>query len=206
MPRFITHAEVSAIPDGGVVYLEDDAELTPLAAERARARGLEVKSGRPPAADSEGLVEAVTAGVLSRLGPVAGGDAERVVRAVAAALRDAEPPCPPAGLPPSADYCASYIDAERRRAQRKAVITTTGRNQKGVVARLTTVIANLGGDILDIAQTLVGDYFTMLLVVDTGGLSVSFADFQAAIQGVMRELGAQSLIMHEDIVTSMHRV
>jgi ACT domain-containing protein len=204
MPRFVTHAEVSAIPDGGVVYLEDDAELTPLAAERARARGLEVRSGRAPAA--EGLVEAVTAGVLARLGPVASGDAERVVRAVAAALREAEPPSPPSGLPPSADYCASYLDAQRRRVQRKAVITTTGRNQKGVVARLTTAIANLDGDILDIAQTLVGDYFTMLLVVDTEHLSVSFADFQAAVHGVMRELGAQSLVMHEDIVTSMHRV
>ena len=41
------------------------------------------------------------------------------------------------------------------------MLTATGRNQKGIVARLTTVIAELGGDILDISQTLVGDYFTM---------------------------------------------
>jgi ACT domain-containing protein len=86
------------------------------------------------------------------------------------------------------------------------VLTTTGRNQPGIVARIATAIADQGGDILDISQTLVGDYFTMLLIVDIGDLRVPFADFQAAIKQVASELGIQAILMHEDLVSSLHRV
>ena len=47
-------------------------------------------------------------------------------------------------------------------------------------------IAELGGDILDISQTLVGDYFTMIIVVDTASLGVPFADFKASLEAVRR--------------------
>ena len=47
---------------------------------------------------------------------------------------------------------------------------------------MTARIAELGGDILDISQTLVGDYFTMIVVVDTATLDVAFADFKAAME------------------------
>ena len=88
----------------------------------------------------------------------------------------------------------------------RAVITVTGRNRKGIVARLTAVIAEQGGDILDIAQTLVGEFFTMLVIVDIAELAVSFADFKAAIQATTEQLGAQAILMHEDLVRSLHRV
>ena len=204
MARIITHADIAALGDGSVLQVPEDAQLTPLAEERARARGIALqRGGAAPAA----LAQAVTEQVLRRLGGT-GVDPEQVVREVMAALEGAGAGdgVTTAGSPATLDYCAAFLEQERARARRRAVITTTGKNQKGVVARLTTIIAGLGGDILDISQTLVSDYFTMILIVDTATLSSPFADFKAEIEGACRDLGIQCLVMHEDIVTSLSRV
>lgn len=217
MARIITHADITRIADGGVLYIEPGAQLTPLAAERVKARGISVQVGAP----SPGLTLAqdVAERVLSRLVPpgteVAPPVIERVVAEVMGALGESPGPSgdtgggDPIGVgapTPSADYCAAYLEAERHRARRRAILTTTGRNQKGIVARLTAVIAELGGDILDLSQTLVGDYFTMILVVDTAELSASFAAFKGAIEEVGQQMGFQCMVMHEDVVTALGRV
>ena len=219
MARIITHAELIAVPDGGVVYLEEGAELTPLARERAAARGLRVERGAAQVAShlsDPATLAAVAEQVAARIGATSPEALEAVTREVVAALGTSGAPGPgseaanvtggPGGLPPSVDYCSSFRAAERRRARRRAVLTATGRNHRGIVARLTGAIAEHGGDILDISQTLVSDYFTMLLIVDIGELSVSFADFQTSLSQVAAELGVQAILMHEDLVTSLHRV
>jgi ACT domain-containing protein len=232
MARIITHAELIAVPDGGVIYLEDGAELTPLARERAQARGLRIERGAAPAASQiashvsdPATLAAVAEQVAARIGATSAEALEAVTREVVAALGpsaagpragslgDVGSPAGggPGGLPPSVDYCSSYLLSERRRARRRAVLTATGQNRRGIVARITAAIADLDGDILDISQTLVGDYFTMLLIVDLGDPaagepSVSFADFQTVIHKVAAELGVQVILMHEDLVSSLHRV
>lgn len=113
---------------------------------------------------------------------------------------------PIAGGAPSFDVCASCIDQEQARKRSRAVMTTTGRNSKGIVARVTAHIAELGGDILDISQTLVGDFFTMIIVIDVASLSVPFERFQEELQEAARELGCQVMLMHEQVMSSLHRV
>lgn len=223
MSRIVTHAELVAVPDGGVYQLEEGAELTPLAAERAQAREIRIERVSTPGVSAEqspiggaapgreelaALVGQVTAQVIARLGRVDPESLDlisgRVATEVLAAVHERAPG--PVGLPPSADYCAAYLEQERSRSRSRAVITVTGRNRKGIVARLTAVIAEQGGDILDIAQTLVGEFFTMLVIVDIAELAVSFADFKVAIQATTEQLGAQAILMHEDLVRSLHRV
>jgi ACT domain-containing protein len=104
-----------------------------------------------------------------------------------------------------AEICASCAEEARRRGPR-AVITTTGRNRRGIVAKIAQAIAEAGGDIVDIAQTLVSDYFTMIIVVDTAGLEVPFAEFKARLTGAVEALGAECLVMHEEIVNALQRV
>lgn len=207
MARLVTHAEVSAVSDGGTLQLDPDDQLTPLAEERARARGVHIdRSGAAPAADP-GLVEEVLRRVTARL--QGSSSSPQLTHALAGEVLQAlgSRPAPDQGQSFSdIDYCAGVLEQKRRRVRDRAVITTTGRNQRGIVARLTAIIAEQGGDILDISQTLVGDYFTMIVVVDTAGLSASFAAFKGAIEDATRELGVQALVMHEDIVTSLQRV
>ena len=88
----------------------------------------------------------------------------------------------------------------------RAVVTTTGKNQRGIVAKIAQAIADAGGDIVDISQTLVSDYFTMIIIVDTGALSVSFAEFKTKLERTVATAGAECLVMHEDIVNALQRV
>lgn len=227
MSRIITHAELIAVPDGSVYHLDQGAELTPLAAERAQARGIRIERSAGPGRSAEhsvpavapeeldALIGQVTSQVIARLGRIRPEELDRISGRVASEVLavvterergSASGAAGPVGMPASADYCAAYIEQERSRSRRRAVITATGRNQKGIVARLTAVIAEQGGDILDIAQTLVGEFFTMLVIVDIAELAGSFADFKAAIQASAEQFGAQAILMHEDLVRSLHRV
>jgi ACT domain-containing protein len=103
----------------------------------------------------------------------------------------------PAGRAPGGDA--------RPRGNR-AVVTTTGKNQRGIVAKIAQAIADAGGDIVDISQTLVSDYFTMIIVVDASALTVTFAEFKTRLERAVAALGAACLVMHEEIVEALQRV
>ncbi len=217
--RVVTHAEVAALADGGILQLEEGAELTPLAAERAQARQITIRRGAARTANDEAqraAIDQATQQILAKLQDRLGGGlaalppeleselknriAQEVLQSVADS-RSAE-----VGLPPAADYCAAYLHDEKQHARRRAVLTATGKNQRGIVAHLTTLIAEHGGDILDISQTLVGGYFTMLLIVDISELAGPFSALKEALSQAAQSRGVQAILMHEDIVSSMHRV
>ena len=109
--------------------------------------------------------------------------------------------------PPSATAVApgAPTRSSDRRGER-AVVTTTGKNQRGIVAKIAQAIADAGGDIVDISQTLVSDYFTMIIIVDTGALAVSFAEFKSRLERTVSALGAECLVMHEGVVNALQRV
>jgi ACT domain-containing protein len=96
--------------------------------------------------------------------------------------------------------------AADRRGGGRAVVTTTGKNQRGIVAKIAQAIADAGGDIVDISQTLVSDYFTMIIIVDTSALAVSFAEFKSRLERTVSSLGAECLVMHEGVVNALQRV
>jgi len=124
-----------------------------------------------------------------------------VTREVAASGAAAKP----ADVLSRVEICASCAEEARRRGPR-AVVTTTGKNRRGIVANIAQAIAEAGGDIVDIAQTLVGDYFTMIIVVDTAALEVPLAEFKARLTRSVQALGAQCVVMHEEIVNALQRV
>jgi len=108
-----------------------------------------------------------------------------------------------------ASEVAAAVAAEQKhrgQGRKRAVVTTTGRNAKGIVAKIAQAIADAGGDILDISQTLIADYFAMIIIVDTGDLEVTFAEFKARLTRAVAALGAECLVMHEDIVSALQRV
>jgi ACT domain-containing protein len=92
------------------------------------------------------------------------------------------------------------------RSQSRAVVTTTGKNQRGIVAHIAQAIADAGGDIVDIAQTLVSDYFTMIIIVDTSALAVPFAEFKRRVEQAVVAHGAHCLVMHEAVVNALQRI
>jgi ACT domain-containing protein len=91
----------------------------------------------------------------------------------------------------------------------RIVVTSTGRNQSGIVARLAKVIDEFNGDIRDLSQTIVGDYFTMIFVVDISGATsegARFVQLRERLQETARDLGIHVVAIHDDILSSMHAV
>jgi len=136
--------------------------------------------------------------------------AQIVAAEVTAALSATPAPAPtPAGSPglsEAAQLCAACLEQERRKTGRRAVVTTTGKNRKGIVAKIAQAIADAGGDILDISQTLVADYFTMIIVIDVTSLEVPFTELKTRLTEMVRALGAECLVMHEDVVGALQRI
>jgi ACT domain-containing protein len=205
MPRVVSHTEIAAVPDGGTLTIDPDTIVTPLAAEEARARGV-VIARQNAAGLAPALVRQVTRTVVDRMGDARPEVLEAVVAEVMQAIGSGEASGDLVEVGPGIDYCQACIEQDRARTRHRAVLTTTGRNCKGIVARVTARIADLGGDILDISQTLVGDFFTMIVVIDAATLDVPFADFKAAMESEVQQMGLQAMMMHEDVVNSLHRV
>jgi ACT domain-containing protein len=205
MPRVVSHTEVAAVGDGGTITIDADTIVTPLAADQARARGITI-ARMSAAGVAPTLVRQVTRQVVARMGDAQPEVLEAVVAEVMSAIGSGEAASSLVEVGPGIDYCQACLDQERARTRHRAVLTTTGRNQKGIVARVTARIAELGGDILDISQTLVGDYFTMIVVIDAATLDVPFADFKSAMESEVQSMGLQAMMMHEDVVNTLHRV
>jgi ACT domain-containing protein len=209
MPRVVTHSELVGLGAGETLLVDGDALVTPLAMEEARRLGVTIARSAA-AAVAPATVRQVTRQVVAHL-QARGGATPELVEAVVTEVLGAVAVAAPAHeklieVGPGIDYCAACIEQDRARARTRAVLTTTGRNTKGIVARLTAKIAELGGDILDISQTLVGDYFTMIIVVDSASLDVPFATFKADVEAEVLAMGLQAMMMHEDVVASLHRV
>lgn len=88
----------------------------------------------------------------------------------------------------------------------KAVITVTGKDKVGIIAAASSECSSYGVNILDISQTVMKDYFVMMMLVEIDGMSVDFATFQESMRAKGEALGVDIRVMHEDIFNSMHQI
>lgn len=88
----------------------------------------------------------------------------------------------------------------------KALISVTGVDSTGIIAAVATKLSELNINILDITQTILGGYFTMLMVVDLDGAKMEFAAIDEALQPVRDEKKMAIHIQRMDIFDAMHRI
>ena len=88
----------------------------------------------------------------------------------------------------------------------KAVITVVGHDSKGIIAKVSAGCANAGANIVDISQSVIGEYFAMIMIVDTKGLTMEFTEFVDAMKNLGVESGLDIRTMHESIFNSMHKI
>ena len=88
----------------------------------------------------------------------------------------------------------------------KAVVTVIGKDSKGIIAAVSGECAKLGGNIVDISQSVMREYFAMIMLVEIEGLSVPFASFADSMNKLGEEKGLEIHAMHEDIFNAMHRI
>ena len=88
----------------------------------------------------------------------------------------------------------------------RAIVTVIGKDQVGIIARVCALLSGQGVNVLDISQTILQEYFTMIMLVDTAGAKVPFAELVKLLE---EEGKAQNLTIHaqrEDIFNAMHRI
>ena len=88
----------------------------------------------------------------------------------------------------------------------KAVITVIGKDKMGIIALTSAECSKYGANIIDISQTVMKDYFAMIMLVELDGVSVGFSDFAEGMSRLGKDNGVDIRVMHEDIFNSMHRI
>jgi len=88
----------------------------------------------------------------------------------------------------------------------RAVITVIGKDRKGIIAGVSSKLAESGINILDISQTTLQEYFAMIMLVDMAEATISFHEIRKRLENQGNELGMQIQIHREDLFNAMHEV
>jgi ACT domain-containing protein len=88
----------------------------------------------------------------------------------------------------------------------RAIITIIGSDRVGIIAGIANVLAEANVNILDISQSVIREFFTMIMMVDLAGSAVSFHALREKLQRKGLELAVRVEIQREEIFKAMHRV
>ena len=88
----------------------------------------------------------------------------------------------------------------------KAIVTVVGKDQVGIIAGVCTKLAEYQVNVLDISQTVMKDYFTMMMVVDTEKCDQPFDALSAALADYGQNHALSVRIQREDIFDAMHKI
>lgn len=89
--------------------------------------------------------------------------------------------------------------------RRRAVVSVIGKDQVGIISKVTTIIANNNMNILDISQTILQDFFTMMMIIDVAG-GENLNTLRNELNATGKEMGLEISIQLEEIFQAMHRI
>ena len=88
----------------------------------------------------------------------------------------------------------------------RAIVTVIGKDQVGIIANVCSVLSKHNVNVLDISQTILQEYFTMIMLVDTSAADLPFADLTDILKTEGAALGMDIRAQREDIFNAMHRI
>lgn len=88
----------------------------------------------------------------------------------------------------------------------KTILTVIGKDQTGIIAGVSQKLYELNINILDVTQTIMGDYFTMIMLLDLSKIDVSFEDVKNTLIQTGDNLNVKVNIQREEIFDAMHRL
>lgn len=87
----------------------------------------------------------------------------------------------------------------------KAIVTVLGKDKVGIIAKVSGELSAMGVNVEDISQTVMQDYFAMMMMVEVPASS-EVALIAAQLERLGSEVGVSIRIQHEDIFNAMHRI
>ena len=88
----------------------------------------------------------------------------------------------------------------------KAIISVIGKDRPGIIAKVSGKLFEMNVNIEDISQTIMQNYFTMIMMVDTSKASADFATISQAMNQLGQEIGMDIKMQNQSIFDAMHRV
>ena len=88
----------------------------------------------------------------------------------------------------------------------KAIVTVVGEDRVGIIATVCMELASYQVNVLDISQTVMEGYFTMMMVVDVSACTVELAQLCSVMEETGKERGLSIRVQREDIFEAMHRI
>jgi ACT domain-containing protein len=212
MKKAVTESDVKTQSGNGTFVVTRDMVLTPGAREYASRNNIALRY------EHEAPRAAAT--------PMSDTDIARIVEQIVISQVNQSSPTPPAPTAPRVPEAAALdgimgqaLDSQGRDAVlncsdaqdgNRAIVTVVGQNQPGVVARISAVVAECGGDLADMSQVIIDQFFSMIFIVNLSGMEaggISFRIFKERLQDEALRIGkTQVLVMHEGIFQAMHKV
>lgn len=88
----------------------------------------------------------------------------------------------------------------------KAIVTVLGHDRVGIISAISQQLAKLGVNIEDISQTLMQNYFVMIMMTDISASGMSIDEIGKALSESGKQIGVDVKVQHEDIFNCMHRI
>ncbi len=88
----------------------------------------------------------------------------------------------------------------------RAVVTVTGSDRRGIIAKVSGFLFERNINIEDISQTVLGEQFAMIMLTDTSESKIDFSALSSQLEELGKEIGMAVRIQHADIFDAMHKV
>lgn len=88
----------------------------------------------------------------------------------------------------------------------KVIITVVGRDTVGIIARVCTYLAKMNINVMDISQTIVQEYFNMMMIADMEQACGTFEEISEGLEKLGLEIGVTIKCQREEIFVKMHRI
>ncbi len=88
----------------------------------------------------------------------------------------------------------------------KAIVTVVGKDRVGIIANVCTELAKFNVNVLDISQTVMQGYFTMMMATEVSECTIPLAELVTTMDQVGRDMGLSIRVQREDIFEAMHRI
>lgn len=169
---------------------------------------------------SEDDIARITRSVVERLAPTSSRDLGSPPESAQESVQAARRPLPdPEPEPPTPMMLAATQHTDRPLARNenpnvegpttspgRIILATFGRNRPGVVAAISTVLAECNCDVADITQKILQEFFSMIMIVDLTNSTTDFAGLRERLRDVESRLGVTIVAQHEDVFRAMHRI
>ena len=88
----------------------------------------------------------------------------------------------------------------------RAIVTVIGKDRTGIIAAVSADLAKANANILDISQTVLAEFFSMVMLVDISNITITFNDLKKILETTGQDIGLEIRIQREEIFNAMHRI